>query len=238
MLTVGMEDPILSLLHPHPSFGPHSHTLQCLSPFFSRSSVPLNCRRACTSHVCPNNCQPHQDLSQKQFHAACHCLSSFLHTRMLLCCRLVVWLVWFWRQGFWLSWNSRSASNSGIHATSSWRPLAHALVTLSALHERRRARGPGRRQARRESRTAHVQSTWLWRRGSRSFSARVLRAPGGGAGPSSAQAQARGRGDGWGGFFRKVREASGKSAARWAGPPLYKAGAGGGAPVASVSRCG
>lgn len=59
-----------------------------------------------------------------------------------------------------------------------------------------------------------------------------------GRGPSSAQAQARGRGDGWGGFFRKVREASGKSAARWAGPPLYKAGAGGGAPVASVSRCG
>lgn len=187
------------------------------APFFSRSSVPLNCRRACTSHVCPNNCQPHQDLSQKQFHAACHCLSSFLHTRMLLCCRLVVWLVWFWRQGFWLSWNSRSASNSGIHATSSWRPLAHALVTLSALHERRRARGPGRRQARRESRTAHVQSTWLWRRGSRSFSARVLRAPGGGAGPvQCAGAGARPRRrlgrvlpEGSGGFWKKCRALGG-----------------------------
>lgn len=41
-----------------------------------------------------------------------------------------------------------------------------------------------------------------------------------------AQAQARGRGGGWGGCFRKVREASGKGAARWAGPPLYKGGAG------------
>lgn len=41
-----------------------------------------------------------------------------------------------------------------------------------------------------------------------------------------AQAQARGRGGSWGGFFRKVREASGKGAARRAGPPLYKGGAG------------
>ena len=42
-------------------------------------------------------------------------------------------------------------------------------------------------------------------------------------------------GEGSSGRFRRLLE---KSAARWAGPPLYKAGAGGGAPVASVSWCG
>lgn len=60
------------------------------------------------------------------------------------------------------------------------------------------------------------------RAGPRAARARARR----GAGAASAQAQARGRGGGWGGFFRKVREASGKGAARWAGPPLYKGGAG------------
>lgn len=47
-----------------------------------------------------------------------------------------------------------------------------------------------------------------------------------GEGRARAQAQARHRRGGWGGFFRKVREASGKGAARRAGPRLYKGGAG------------
>lgn len=42
-------------------------------------------------------------------------------------------------------------------------------------------------------------------------------------------------GEGSSGRFGRLLE---KSAARWAGPPLYKTGAEGGAPVASVSWCG
>lgn len=117
-----------------------------------------------------------------------------------------------------------------------WRSQAHALDGLSALHERRRAARegawPAKNSALRMSRAPGCGGGACVR-SPRGLCALLVE----GRGPSSAQAQARGRGDGWGGFFRKVREASGKSAARWAGPRLYKAGAGGGAPVASVSWC-
>jgi hypothetical protein len=53
------------------------------------------------------------------------------------------------------------------------------------------------------------------------------RCPRGGEGRAAARAQARSRGGGGGGLFRTVREASGNGAARWAGPRLYKGGAGG-----------
>lgn len=129
---------------------------------------------------------------------------------------------------------ARARSQQNVPFTDTQEAAAEPSAAMAPpLRRMRKRRAAGPRGARglpegappgRASPTAHAQSAGRWRRGGEAPPVR-----------RRGRAAAATVGEGSSGRFGRLLE---KAAARWAGPPLYKAGAGGGAPVASVWCCG